>query len=91
MSDIRSRRRVSVVLPPPDLPTRPIRAPAGTSRSSPRKIGFAPACAKVTASKRMPESRGARGAGASASTTVGGSSSNSVNWAASVVELSSRR
>ncbi|CAM5235906.1 hypothetical protein SALBM311S_07201 [Streptomyces alboniger] len=52
MSVIRSNSRLSVVLPPPDRPTRPILAPLGTARSSPSKSGPAPAWANLTRSKR---------------------------------------
>ncbi|MGG8687936.1 hypothetical protein ACQ9NK_31150 [Streptomyces lividans] len=90
MSDIRSRRRVSVVLLP-DLPDQADPGPPGTSGSSLRKIGFAPGSAKVTALEADAGVPRREVPGASASTAVG-DHSNSVNWkGGSVVELSSRR
>ena len=50
--------------------------------------GCPPACANVTRSKRTSLAFGRSGSGAIGSTTVGWVSSNSVNCAASVSELS---
>lgn len=91
MSVSRSSSRVSVVLPPPDRPTRPIFAPLGTARSRPSKSGFPPPWAKVTCSKRTSAAWDSNGSGDAGSSTVGGVSSSSVNCAASVIELSRRR
>src|SRR6476469_6044139 len=91
MSIMRSSSWVSVDLPPPDRPTRPTFVPLGTTRSRFSNRTGAPAWANRTFSNRTSAAAGRSGSGDGGSSTVGGSSSSSVNWAASVSELSRRR
>ena len=82
----RSSSRVSVVLPPPERPTRPTFVPGVDPRATSRRRA---AAARRVAERHVRSStrvvRAARTAcGGSASTTAGGSSSSSVNCAASV-------